>query len=75
MRNGVERLLGSSFDWMLVLAWIVVIIYLFLTVVHRDLPAGIFLLPTVLLLLSVSYLMDGPARLQSQAQLVVQWQT
>ncbi|MEO1996856.1 MAG: cytochrome c biogenesis protein CcsA [Planctomycetaceae bacterium] len=48
-------LLSSPHDWMLVLAWLVVTIYLFLTVSDRDLMLGIFLLPVVLVLIACAY--------------------
>lgn len=54
-------LLASSYDWMLVLAWIVVVFYLFLTLSNRDLPVGVFLLPVVLILQGVAYVISPPA--------------
>lgn len=54
-------LLGSTHDWMLVLAWIVVFFYLFVTAVDRDLPIGLFLLPVVLLFIGAAYFVsDAP---------------
>ncbi|MFM9960334.1 MAG: cytochrome c biogenesis protein CcsA [Planctomycetaceae bacterium] len=48
-------LLSSAHDWLLVLAWIVVLLYLFLTAVDRELAVGLFLLPVVLLFVVSSY--------------------
>ena len=48
-------LLSSAHDWLLVLAWIVVLLYLFLTCVDRELAVGLFLLPVVLLFVVASY--------------------
>ncbi len=51
----LNPLLSSSHDWLLVLAWIVVLMYLFLTALDRDLAIGLFLWPVVLLLVGSSY--------------------
>lgn len=48
-------LLSSSQDWLLVLAWLAVVSYMFLTALDRDLAVGIFLLPIVLVLTSATY--------------------
>ena len=56
-------LLSSSQDWLLVLAWLAVACYLFLTALDRDLAIGIFLLPIVLILTSATYFVsDIPNR-------------
>ena len=56
-------LLSSSQDWLLVLAWLAVVSYLFLTALDRELAIGIFLLPIVLLLTSATYFVsDTPNR-------------
>jgi ABC-type transport system involved in cytochrome c biogenesis permease subunit len=47
-------LMASSHDWLLVLAWVAVLIYLFLTLLDRQLPLGAFVLPVVLVLVSAS---------------------
>ena len=48
-------LLSSSHDWLLVLAWLAVLAYLFLTALDRDLAIGVFLLPVVLVLITATY--------------------
>ena len=53
--ENLNPLLSSTHDWLLVLAWIVVLMYLFLTVVDRELAVGLFLLPVVLLFVGSSY--------------------
>ena len=56
-------LLSSSQDWLLVLAWLAVVSYLFLTALDRDLAVGIFLLPIVLILIAATYFVsDLPNR-------------
>lgn len=56
-------LLSSSQDWLLVLAWLAVASYLFLTALDRELAIGIFLLPIVLILTSATYFVsDTPNR-------------
>lgn len=51
-------LLSSTHDWMLVLAWLLVLIYLFLTTFDRDLALGVFILPLVLVLIGATYFMS-----------------
>lgn len=58
-RANLPPLLSSTRDWMLVLAWVGVVLYLFLTSVDRDLAIGVFLLPLVLLLVGSAYLVSG----------------
>ena len=47
-------LLTSNHDWLLVLAWVAMFLYLFLTMLDRRLPLGIFVLPVVLVLVIAS---------------------
>lgn len=46
--------LSSAFDWYLVAAWALVVVYLYLTVYHPKNPIGLFLLPLVLALIAVA---------------------
>jgi ABC-type uncharacterized transport system permease subunit len=48
-------LLSSTHDWMLVLAWVAVLFFLFLTATDRELAIGLFLLPLVLVLIGAAY--------------------
>lgn len=48
-------LLSSTHDWLLVLAWIVVLLDLFLTAMDRQLAVGLFLFPVVILFVGASY--------------------
>lgn len=48
-------LLSSSQDWLLVLAWLAVVSYLFLSALDRDLAIGVFLLPIVIVLIGSTY--------------------
>jgi len=48
--NDLPPLMASSHDWLLVLAWVVVLLYLFVTVLEKELSIGYFVLPVVLLL-------------------------
>jgi hypothetical protein len=54
-QENLPPLLSSTHDWLLVLAWIVVLMYLFLTWADRELAVGLFLLPVVLLFVVASY--------------------
>ena len=51
---GLPPLLSSQQDWLLVLAWIGVLLYLVLLVTHRQLAHGVFMLPAILLLVIVA---------------------
>jgi ABC-type uncharacterized transport system permease subunit len=57
-QENLPPLLSSTHDWFLVLAWILVLLYLFLTAVDRELAIGLFLLPVVLLFVGASYLVS-----------------
>ncbi len=48
-------LLSSSHDWLLVLAWISILMYLFLTTIDRNLAIGLFVIPLVLFLIAAAY--------------------
>jgi ABC-type uncharacterized transport system permease subunit len=52
--EALPPLLRSSQDWLLVVAWIAILLYLFLTALDRDLAIGVFVLPLVLLLVGVA---------------------
>jgi ABC-type uncharacterized transport system permease subunit len=63
-RNATTQLpplLSSSHDWLLVLAWLAVVSYLFLTTLDRDLAIGVFLLPIVLILVGSTYFVSDTA--------------
>lgn len=45
----------SLYDWLLVLSWLLVVVYLYWSVRQPDLALGIFLLPTVLGLIGVAW--------------------
>lgn len=47
-------LLSSTKDWVLVLAWLAVVLYLAIIALDRKLPLGLFVLPTVLVLIGAA---------------------
>ena len=53
-RTNLPPLLSSTQDWLLVVAWIGTVLYLFLTAYDRRASVGVFLLPLVLLLVAVA---------------------
>ncbi len=67
-------LLSSTQDWVLVLAWLAVVLYLAIIALDRTLPLGLFLLPVVLTLIGVAlFVSDDPHSLfanrgESQAE-------
>lgn len=66
--TNLPPLLSSTHDWMLVLAWVVVTLFLLLSIADRGLAIGPFLLPIVLLFVASTYAMDvaPPEPLNSQ---------
>lgn len=51
-------LLASTHDWMLVLAWVLVLFYLFLSLTRTELAVGLFALPVVLVLVASTYFLS-----------------
>ncbi|MBX3441044.1 MAG: hypothetical protein KF774_01465 [Planctomyces sp.] len=47
-------LLSSTHDWLLVLAWLTVLVHLLVALVHRQIAVGVFTLPIVVLLVGAS---------------------
>ncbi|MGD9856141.1 MAG: hypothetical protein AB7U20_14450, partial [Planctomycetaceae bacterium] len=60
-------LLSSTHDWLLVLAFLAVVMYLFVGVLDRSLGFGLFLLPIVLLLVGASRFVDRSTNPQLSA--------
>ena len=54
-QTAMPPLLSSTHDWLLVLAWMAVLVYLFLAIADRELALGVFLLPVVLILVGTAY--------------------
>ncbi|MHC4877860.1 MAG: cytochrome c biogenesis protein CcsA [Planctomycetota bacterium] len=66
-------LLVSVHDWLLVLAWIGVLIFLFVSLLDRDLPLGIFVLPVVLVLVVASRFVEiDPLEGHAKAELAAE---
>jgi hypothetical protein len=51
-------LLASTHDWMLVLAWMLVLFYVFFTLAQSELAVGVFALPVVLVLVGSAYFLN-----------------
>jgi ABC-type uncharacterized transport system permease subunit len=51
-------LLASTHDWMLVVAWLAMLVYLVMAVGNSRLNLGVFVYPLVLLLIGVAYKLD-----------------
>jgi ABC-type uncharacterized transport system permease subunit len=47
-------LLASTHDWLLVVAWLTVPVYLLIALLNRDVPVGLFILPAALLFVIAS---------------------
>lgn len=67
---GLPPLLASQKDWLLVLAWLGSLLYLVLLLTHGRLAHGLFMLPAILLLVSVAVFMNdqGSGNLREIAQ-------
>lgn len=58
---GVPPLLSSTHDWLLVLAWLIVVLYVFVELLDRRVALGLFVMPLVLLLVGLSrFVSDAP---------------
>jgi hypothetical protein len=71
-------LLASTHDWMLVLAWVLVLFYLFITLLlalsRQDLAVGVFALPVVLILVfSTYFLSQEPNTALTEAAAKARW--
>jgi hypothetical protein len=51
-------LLASTHDWMLVLAWVLVLFYVFVTMAQKELAVGVFALPVVLALVGIASMVN-----------------
>ena len=58
---GLPPLLSSQQDWLLVLAWIGAFLYLILLITHPQLAHGLFMLPAILLLVTVAIFVSRQA--------------
>lgn len=65
--------LSSLYDWLLVVAWILVALYLYLSTWYRDLALGVFLLPVVLALVAAAawFVEPTPRKLDNQFWVVL----
>ncbi len=61
-------LLSSTHDWLLVLAFLAVVMYLFVSVLDRSLGFGLFLLPVVVLLVAASRFVDQATNARLSAE-------
>ncbi len=58
-QTNLPPLMASSYDWFLVLAWLMVVGFLGVALTYRKTPFGILFLPLILLLVSVSLLFQS----------------
>ena len=58
LKSGLPPLVGSSHDWLLVLAWIGGMIYGLTLLTQQKLPVGLFLLPILVALIGMATLVD-----------------
>ncbi|QDT51126.1 cytochrome c biogenesis protein CcsA [Symmachiella dynata] len=67
--TNLPPLVGSQQDWMLVLAWLMVLFYLVFTFLDETSAWGVFILPVVLLVVAATYLVgDAPKPLLASQQ-------
>ena len=53
-RSELPPLLSSEHDWLLVLAWLAVLMYLFVGLLDRDFSFGLFLMPLVVIVVGAA---------------------
>jgi ABC-type uncharacterized transport system permease subunit len=58
-QTNLPPLLSSNHDWLLVLAWLCILIYLFVSCIDRNLPIGLFTLPVVLVLVGSAWFVSA----------------
>jgi len=58
-KSGLPPLVGSSHDWLLVLAWLGVVFYLLILTTQRRITLGLFLLPVIVGLIVMSTFVDS----------------
>lgn len=63
-QSNLPPLLSSAHDWLLVLAWLAVLVYLFVTTLESDLAAGIIVLPLVVGLVVASLFVTQSSAMQ-----------
>lgn len=51
LQTDLPPLLASSHDWLLVLSWMAILLYLFISLIDKSLAVGPFLLPLVIVLI------------------------
>lgn len=56
--SGLPPLVGSSHDWLLVLAWLVAVLYLILVATNQRAGIGLFVLPLTITLIVLALLVD-----------------
>jgi len=54
-QTDLPPILSSPHDWVLVSAWLAIVLYILLTIFNRELAIGLFLLPLVLILIGSAY--------------------
>ena len=62
-QTDVAPLLSSAHDWLLVLAWIVVLVYLFVSLVDSELTTGLLIWPIVMSLVLAAQFVPASTRL------------
>jgi ABC-type transport system involved in cytochrome c biogenesis permease subunit len=66
--TGLPPLVGSAHDWLLVLAWLLVVAYLAATLVDRDLAIAVYVLPLVMAFVAATYFMTTTEPVASLAE-------
>ncbi|MEZ6062695.1 MAG: cytochrome c biogenesis protein CcsA [Planctomycetaceae bacterium] len=69
-QSGLPPLVGSSHDWLLVLAWLGAVMYLAIALTHEKSAQGLFLLPAVLIMVVLAVFVEGavPAKVHELAE-------
>jgi ABC-type uncharacterized transport system permease subunit len=62
MNSGLPPLIGSSHDWLLVLAWLGGLLYIVLLATQQRLAVGLFLLPVMLILVVMAMFVDDTSQ-------------
>jgi len=72
-QSGLPPLVGSSHDWLLVLAWLGGVLYLAIAVTHPKTAQGLFLLPAVLGLIVMANFVEAASGVKVQEIATRRW--
>lgn len=71
--SGLPPLVGSSHDWLLVFAWLAAFIYLLVVVASARAAVSLFVLPTLIALVTIAAFVDDSSQMTDRETAVYWW--